>query len=305
MFQDFNRVLTSTTLGRVWLQIAPEVSLSSGGVSGSAGIGRLSGCRSRPTEDYAAGGGTTADESPLVAAHPSSFINKARAVAGKEQYTIMPVLWDIVVGTEPPVSGNPIAIDVQIRWSVGLGQQIRTYTLGDTARRWRARAIQVEVWAAVLVAGQTANLLGGAAWGAGASGAGGGSPVLGTHRLASITLSYAQANTDGAIASVAALGASQIEARRFYFTAGALTGGTAMVPATVTFYGERFDSGMSVPLGSMVVTDGIDGGNSLVVDVMPGQYDTINYQVTGFPSGAGESGSTTLQAWEEIDSEGC
>ena len=216
-----------------------------------------------------------------------------------------PVLWNILIegkdDTDDVVAYS--GAQIEIRWNVGDGQQRRAYTLGGTARRWRGMATSVEVWAALRDSTETIVVSGTGGWDAVHHAGGGASPVLGTHQVAAITLSYDQATTDSAISDVGTLGACHEEARRFSITAGPLTSGSAMVPVTVTLYGQRFIGNIWVPLGSMVVTSGFGGGNMLVVDVIPGQFDNLGYNVTGFPTTNG--GQSTLHAWEELDSEGC
>lgn len=218
-----------------------------------------------------------------------------------------PALWNIIAYAKAKApAGSYSGATFEVRASVGDGQQVRTYTLGALARRWRGRATSIEVWAAATVADETLIFSGGATWLVCQPDGFGGSPVLGTHLVGTKTLSYTQANSDSAIAAVASLGVSQEEARRFSITSGPLTGGSAMVPVTVIIYGRRFIGSEWVPLDSMVVTSGVGGGNALTIEVVPGQYDEIGYQVTGFAAAAvGVTGSATMHVWEELDSEGC
>ena len=76
-----------------------------------------------------------------------------------------------------------------------------------------------------------------------------------------------------------------------------------MVPVTVRIYGQRFIDDIWIPLESMVIDSGVNNGNSMLIEVVAGQFDNLGYQVVGFPAANG--GTATLHAWEELDSEGC
>ena len=217
-------------------------------------------------------------------------------------------LWNIVIeGKSADFSADAttvvLGVDVEVRWTIGDAQQTRLYTVGGSSRRWRGMATAVEVWAKLTTLSGNLIVTGTAAWDAIHSQGAGASPVMGTHLVAGQALSFTQATTDGAIAGIATLGTAQEEARRFSLTSGPLITGSAMVPVTVTLYGRRFINSIWIPLDSMVVTSGFGGGNMIVVDVVPGQFNALGYNVTGFPAANG--GSASIHAWEELDSEGC
>jgi hypothetical protein len=120
-----------------------------------------------------------------------------------------------------------------------------------------------------------------------------------SHHVVHRALSYAQALTDSAISAFSNVGSLQPECRRLAVTADPLAGGSAMVPIQLLVAGRRWRDQVWIRLASVIV--GTSYGGRDEVDLVPGQYDAIGYQVRGFPTANG--GAATFQVVEQLDQE--
>lgn len=119
------------------------------------------------------------------------------------------------------------------------------------------------------------------------------------NRIASRTLSYAQANTDSAISAVYSLGAIQPAAHALEIGASPLTGYTAGSQRVVhlLLFGRRYGDDLWERLGAILVSDVASGRDR--VDLVPGAYDEVGYQAVGFLTSGG--GSSTFEVREELE----
>jgi hypothetical protein len=180
----------------------------------------------------------------------------------------------------------------------GIGtDQARELTVDDFSRRFSGRAVDLTVQAKLVDSSDSLELVGGLAFEE-CEATTETCFIMCSNLIGAKNLTFAIINADSAIGASAEFGDIQRETSRISISAPKATSTT---PQTVLIFGKRYQDDAIVPLASYTPTTGAGGGTYQTVDILPGEFQKVHYQV---PTSVAGDDLGKLYIWEELRAEG-